>query len=600
MNNVVVFGPVQSGKSTLMGYLASAFMSDRTFALEAYEVEKRIAKLGIQQIKDELILPGFLALDRDELIDQKNENAIGTTKRIHRKKVYLELDSSFSSSRFIFIDTPGFRVRDDSTRTSRSRKTIQYRSEHYGFMFEGDIGLYVISSLDIQQYLSLKSSDYSKRRIEERRLFSPLEFWCEYKGAKKLIVILTKTDYFLNKQSELENIYCELTRFVEHYAKQQVAIVPTSIRLGYQDDVVFRIDRNIRSKDEALTWYRGDTLLSELKKHLKSQETATTKPFRIAAAKQIRKIPNSSNIALRVQCVYGDLETHQKLVLGPVLDDAKNKVFLQATVRSLKIEDGEVTNQLPEGMIGGVAFKTLNNLGSKNATASLSDYRLTPTTVLLSGPYCTGNVLCIRIKEDELSERMNIALLQLLPKEQARFYWMGKPMTADVIELYRKGGYLHISLANLTDIFNSEENCIALPACLPSDSFDLECLASLRYVQYFLKDEGYREVRNAHALFHVTEIKDINSRELFDIKLYIDKDAIEYDSFVQATNSCFNSNEKTYVDSTKAVVAINNVHMRELQDIYRKLRAFAKSEGIYSFELRFSITNNDNRTQSAK
>lgn len=40
MNNIVVFGAVQSGKSTLIGYLASAHMSDKTFAIEANEIKK--------------------------------------------------------------------------------------------------------------------------------------------------------------------------------------------------------------------------------------------------------------------------------------------------------------------------------------------------------------------------------------------------------------------------------------------------------------------------------------------------------------------------------------------------------------------------------
>ena len=174
MNNVIVFGPVQSGKSTLMGYIASSYLSDRLFADEAYEIDKRIRKLGISDVKKELILPGFLSLDKDELVDMSNldPNGIGTTKRVHRKRIHFESNKSIFSKDLTFIDTPGIR---------------DHRGDQYGCMFEGNIGLYVVSAIDVQRYLSLRSDNKKKLSIEKRKMFAALQFWVIIRALTNLL-----------------------------------------------------------------------------------------------------------------------------------------------------------------------------------------------------------------------------------------------------------------------------------------------------------------------------------------------------------------------------------------------------------------------------
>ena len=574
MNNIVVFGAVQSGKSTLIGYLASAHMSDKTFAIEANEIKKRIRKQGIFP-KTELILPGFLALDRDEMTDDKDGHPIGTTKRIHRKKVYLEIDSSIFSNHFTFIDTPGNRAK---------------KREQYGCMFEGDIGLCVISAIDIQQYLSLNKQDKQdqiKRRIEARRLFAPLQFWSEFRGTERLIVVLTKTDFFLNKLDELEQIYLFLRESVKMYTGQIVPIVPTNIQLTYTGTGEFpsRIEGNISSKDKKLIWYHGDTLLEELKKKVVIQEPREKALFQIAAAKQIRKIPNTSNLALKIQCISGDLGKDDNLVLGPILNKERKQVFLRATVKSLKIEDGEITNQLSEGVIGGVIFKSLSNLGSRSANVSLADYALSPTTVLINQQFCSGNVICLQVKRDELSEYANTAISQLLPKEQLRFYWFGKAIVADVIEFFEEGQYLYISLANLSDISKGKNKIIALPACDNLSTLDLECLVTLRFVEYYLDDSLKRASQNTHVLFRILGIKNINCEKQFSIKLIIHQ---FYDD-QEALNLHFATIEKIEIhikSNNLIIITAKDICMEDLQEYYRRFRHYVAYEGIYSYELK--------------
>lgn len=570
MNNIVVFGAVQSGKSTLIGYLASAHMSDKTFAIEANEIKKRIRKQGVFP-KTELILPGFLALDRDEMIDNKDEYSLGTTKRIHRKKVYLEIDSSIFSNHFTFIDTPGNRAK---------------KREQYGCMFEGDIGLCVISAIDIRQYLSLNKQDQIKKRIEARRLFAPLQFWSEFRGTDRLIVVLTKTDFFLNESDELEQIYISLRELVKTYTGQIVPIVPTNIQLTYTGEFPSRIEGNISRKDEKLIWYHGDTLLEELKKKIVIQKPRQKAPFQIAAAKQIRKIPNTSNLALKIQCIYGDLGKDDNLVLGPILNKEREQIFLQATVKSLKIEDGETTNQLSEGVIGGVIFKSLSNYGSRSANVSLADYALSPTTVLISQQFCSGNVICLHVKKDELSECAKTAISQLLPKEQLRFYWFGKAIVADVIEFFEEGQYMYISLANLSDISRGRNKIIALPAVNDNLlTLDLECLVTLRFVEYHLEDTLKRTSQNTHVLFRILGIENINCEKQFTIKLIIH----QFYNEQEALNLHFAAIEKIEIytkSDNLIIIAAKDICMGDLQEYYRYFRQYIADEGIYSYELK--------------
>lgn len=569
LNNIVVFGAAQSGKSTLLGYLASTYMSDKTFSIEAYEIVKRIRKQGIS-LKSELILPGFLSLDRDELIDDKKNDPPGTSKRVHRKKVHLEIDSSVFPNYFTFIDTPGFRAK---------------KREQYGYMFEGDIGLCVVSAIDIHHYLSLGQSNQAKKSLDTCRLFAPLRFWSEFRGTDKLVVVLTKTDFFFDKLEVLEHIYISLSKLVREYSGYEVPIVPTSIQLKYNDHILSRLESNIRCRDEKLVWYEGNSLLDELKKKIATQKPPQKVPFQIAAVKQIRKIPNTSSLALRIQCVCGDLGKEDSLLLGPILNKEREQVFLQGTVKSLKIEDGEITDRLSEGVIGGIAFKALSTYGSKSANASLADYKLSPTTVLIRKQFFCGNTICLRIKKDELSKLANIAFSQLLPKEQLHFYWFGKKIVGDVIEFFDKKEYIYITLANLADISNGSEKKIALPNPENLAVLDLECLVELQYVEYCLKDDLERISQHTHALFHIVDIKNISCGNRFSIELIIHH---FYDG-QQSLDLYFPNMGKIDIfvkdDSTIAITA-KDIHMGDLQEYYRYFRRYVACEGIYSYELR--------------
>lgn len=567
MNNIIVFGPVQSGKSTLMGYIASSFLSEKLFSIEAYEIDKRIRKLGIPNVKMELILPGFLSLDRDELLRMNNiqKNSIGTTKRIHRKRIHFATNNSVLAKEFTFVDTPGIR---------------DYKGNQYGCMFEGDIGLYVISANDFQEYLS-SQNDNRKRNSEKRRLFAALQFWCEYKGAEKLIVALTKTDTI---ESGLETVYDTFLKTVREIAGEDIPVVPTSVLLKVEEGVFRREERNVVSLSKTSSWYRGNTLISLLNDKCETQTEVQHKDFHLAAVRQIRRIPNTSSMALRIQSIIGDLDKGDRLILGPVKNNRKEPVFLQGDVKSLKIEDGALVDVLPEGVIGGVAFKSLTYYGTRSSNANLQDFRITPTTALISGKGKKGNVVTIRVKEDEIAGVALQALRQIKPKEQIRFYWLGKSVIGDLIELFRENGYLYISLANITDIMNHNEKTFFLPESDSLLDYGIETLVELQFRKYSFTDRKIESIKT-HLLFRVVNISNLELESKGSI-LYT---PTNYYSTIQDMQDVLSEQKNAKFENDSGTVVFDGVEIPSLADYYRVVRVLSSFVGFYTYELKLDI-----------
>ncbi len=569
MKNVVIFGAVQSGKSTLMGYIASASLNERSFSEAAQQKEKAIRGMEIGQVKSDMILPSFISMDRDELKDFAEKNAPGTSKRIHRKSICVDVDGMPRTNRYTFIDTPGSRDR---------------QSEQFSGMFEGELGLCVLSAIDVDHYFSLDPvEDKEKFHSERRRLFSPIQFWNVYKGSENLIIILSKIDFFDDRISQLEEIYNRLTWEIETICTSKVLIIPTSIRLYKRFDLYSRKEQNIFYSDKMGDWYGGPSLIEELAKKLWEITPIVPTAFRLATAIKICLIPNSSNYALRVKCLQGNLSMHDKLILGPLQSEQKKQVYLDGTVKSLKIEDAELAQQLPEGTIGGVAFTQLNLSGNKSNNQLLQNYKLLPTTVLMSGKHITGNILRIRIKEDELGDSTIDALLQVLPKSQIEFYWLGKRMFMDLIEHYEENGYLYFSLANLSAMASDNSREFALPLLEDGYPF-IECPVVMQYNEYRLVKKLEKCRANAHALFHVVNIFSFENNSKYTVRM------ITHDSFSSCSivSDYFSDIKNVHVSKSKEgelVILIYDITAKSAHKCYKKLHDFAADEGLSEYQL---------------
>lgn len=570
MKNVVIFGAVQSGKSTLMGYIESASLSDKAFSDAALRRQKIIREMGIGSIKTDMILPSFISLDRDELMDFSEKNSPGTSKRIHRKKISISVEGNLQSNKYTFIDTPGSRDR---------------YGEQYAGMFEGELGICVMSAIDLNHYFSLDfSSNPEKKRSEERRLFEPIHFWSVYKGSKNLVIVLSKSDYFSNDPDRLHEIYEQLCLEIINICSHRVLIIPTSIRLIKQDGVYIRRENNIFEKDNAFSWYSGPSLIDELTRQLQSTTFINSTKFQLAACIKICLIPNTANYALRIKCVQGTLSQDDTLILGPILNKEKVQVFLGGTVKSLKIEDAQITRQLEEGTIGGIAFNTLYTKDSRHDNQSLENYRILPTTVLMAGNYVTGNAVRVRIKEDELGDSTIEALLQILPKAQLQFYWLGKPIMADLIEHYEKDGYLYFSFANLSDITTGDEKQFALPVCEEKIPY-IECPVTMEYNEYRV-DKKIEKLRvKTNALFHVNDIFSIDNKQTFVVVMIVEDcflDNEDIERYFALSNQIIVKKK----GHDQLVITISGITNQTAHKCYKLLREFAVLEGVTKYQLR--------------
>lgn len=571
MKNIVVFGAVQSGKSTLMGYMASSLLTENEFSEAVYQKEKAIRNMEIGGIRPDMILPSFVSLDRDELMDFAQKNTPGTSKRIHRKKISIHANGTVQSSRYTFIDTPGSRDR---------------RNEQYSGMFEGEIGICVLSAIDVDHYLSLDQNGNKQKFLsEKRRLFTPIQFWNVYKGSENLIIVLSKCDFFTDSSNRLQDIYYQLGREIEKICNTNVPLIPTSIQLLKNEDRYYRVEQNIFEEDDCLYWYQGPTLVHELVRRTVMDISLSHTEFRLGAAIKICQIPNSSNFALRIKCMIGALSTKDNLIIGPIQNKEKENVYLKATVKSLKYEDGELSEEIQEGSIGGVAFANLCLLDHKSGNELLQYYKLLKTTVLMSGSYRTGNAVKLRIKDDELGESTFEALMQVYPKTQLQFYWLGRKMNADIIEHYESNGYVYISLANLSLISQGLEQQFALPILSNGYPY-IECPVVLQYNEYRLEKRIEKYQVKTYALFHVAEIFSIDEENRWCIDMNVKACFVDSNRLKGYLGDKINVSVNKIRDG-KTSIRIGNVTSKTAHSCFKRLRELAVDEGFCEYQLRF-------------
>ena len=137
MNNIVLFGPTQVGKSTLAGFMDSFYYPDDMFSRQVNRLKKQVSEMGLI-FRKQMVLPSFVSVDKDEIRKFAGHNSIGTTKRVHRVHVAIPQFNGDDSgnTKCIFIDTPGTHA-----------KTV----ERYRGIFEGDIGIYMINIMDVEK-----------------------------------------------------------------------------------------------------------------------------------------------------------------------------------------------------------------------------------------------------------------------------------------------------------------------------------------------------------------------------------------------------------------------------------------------------------------
>lgn len=484
MSNVVIFGPADSGKTTLLGFLSTAMLRGTAFNDEVYKKLKMIKKIcrtddfrigdvrNPEFVKEQLILPAFVSLDLDELRKfREEEESMGTTKRLHRKKLIIcmsEESTAGSHSDYTnenisctFVDTPGHRQR---------------LSDKYKGFFEGDIGMAVLCAKDI---LSLSALDNDDNTIDKKKysdkwnqLFEPLRIWCDYRSSKKLIIVISKIDQLgddeeVNRAEVNRAMKC-LRQNLSLFTKQAetIPITPISIRIikeknskknSRMSQFFKRKEINIYSAPDK-TLGTG-TLIQCLRMVLQQNDNPTERNFSLASVDRLMKatINNSEKTVLQIRSLYGDISKHDVVYLGPIRSRKTGEIaYARCAISSLKADgldklDEHAFDKLIQGNVGGVLFSSVKDVDNNQQirlhfNTKTTDYNILKTTIMYAGEIKKGDIVKVKIFRQEhllaysLSEDTiyHEYLPKLMPYDSLFLYWYGKKIKVNVIEMSRE------------------------------------------------------------------------------------------------------------------------------------------------------------------
>lgn len=506
-NNIVIFGATQSGKTTLMGYLATAMLRHPQFNDEVLQKLKLIRRLTDKDefhignvfnpvnVNKEIILPSFVSLDRDELRRfTDKQSSEGTTKRLHRKNFTICVSEHSEESTVqqenanipcTFIDTPGFRQR---------------LSDKYRGFYEGDAGIAVLKLQEILKLWSLlnSTSERNEERAEaeelERRLFEPIRIWCGFRSPSRLVIVISQIDRILDKtiekdialerrRQDIENAISCVQLYTSQFCDEHILISPISITLKSKENekknsrmAVFfqRVEENIyRPLD-----IPGSGSLIQCINQIISYNTSSSRSFEMASVYQaMRAIVNySPKTALNVHAIHGSIHENDTIMMGPVVDkQSKETIFTKCTISSLKADGTkDPSHILFEGNVGGIIFKSISDLTYRteyrlDSNQKKSELSILKTTILYSNKVKKGDILEFHFfKKDYLTVNGHLddvyrtLLSSLMPFDQLFLIYHGKKISVNIVEIVADPDKIKLSVI-LARAGLPNTRCFALP-----------------------------------------------------------------------------------------------------------------------------------------
>lgn len=512
MYSIVVFGATQSGKTTLLGYLATGMLRTPQFNIEVLNKFKLIKKLTTKDefsigdpynpvhVNKDIILPSFISLDRDELIKFRDQSTPGTTKRIHHQEINICISEKIENSldqeneneniAFTFVDLPGFR---------------QKLSDKYRGFFEGNIGIAVLKLQDVVELSNLchSNDENDKERIvtQEKKLFEPIRIWCDYRSPKSLMIVLSQIDRSLKGKTDEEKVRNQIEDinkailFIREYSAQfsqniSIPISPISIKITsekntkqhYRMSVFFhREEENIYQKPKNKNLPGDGTLISCLKKIMPTNNKQKNVFGMASVYKPMKAIVNgSTKTALNVNAVHGNINLSDDLFLGPVKDKNNEIVFVKCEISSIKADGAKNTSiKLLEGNAGGLVFKSVRDIINAKKRYNLSfnkkesELKILKSSILYNSSIIKGDIIELIIEkkyhyiDDNLLDKIyDVILPSLMPFDQLVIFWYGKKIITNVVEINKLEDKYKLSV-----IISKEEKNVAPIVVLPCNEY---------------------------------------------------------------------------------------------------------------------------------
>jgi translation elongation factor EF-1alpha len=424
-HNIVVFGPAESGKSTLIGYLT--FKQTPNFDLDAFT--RQLQNELDQHYDPKQRLAYIVDKARDERLPHvrpqaKGKKRVGTSMYLHTQ--YLEWDHGETPGVTV-IDTPG------SEHSSRTRLRGQYW---------GDIGVFMV---EIEKLLF---SRYDPSTID--KFLAPLFAWQYLKGkSDTCVIVLSKCDRIGFERAKITQAIQEIQRLLSQRGgdagqQHKATCVPISI------NVDTATDHNVTARPDSMSWMSPQPLLDTLKtlwRQSPKKQTVGAIVFHVSRMYEY----GHPNPVFEGKLLQGGIRLKDSVLIAPMLLDNKDYVVARAEVEELRHINQETSlDHLNEGEIGTVKVRTLTVGDYKVKKQELDELK---TTCLFSRRevLLLGWLLRFRVRQLDKSVIIHLG-------EHVGLLWFGRKIAAKVVHVYSIGDNDEIVVQMLGDPVAIPEN----------------------------------------------------------------------------------------------------------------------------------------------
>lgn len=422
MNNIVIFGPVHSGKTTLAGFIRTYYMSESEFKREEELLKEKLEEKNIlYKMSDRFTY--FISMDEDELIRDSKNNPIGTTKRIHMKHIpHKNEDANIDIT---YIETPGL-----NTRSTWEQK--------YQGIFIGEIGIFVI---DINEILKLVLLEENSKKYNSKfdELFASLFLWCSFKEKNKLIIAISKTENVC-----FADIRCAVSMIKSIKQFENISILPIGIEISE------RKGYNIFDSTNCLKRVRNNykPLIDEI---IRLTEVNNTKSKEITKFAFINLEEFEKNKKeLQIKVLDGKFYKNEKVKIYPTpISNDGERYEVHMSIKDIKDIDNNLVDLIEPGNIVTIIPKKVSY---KSKKSSLKDLKITQSSFLLgeNTKYKKGNFLLFKTKKTD-KNTFQRKYMSLMPRQHIKIVWFGKLIELEILCRYPEGDYYYMGAIVIED-----------------------------------------------------------------------------------------------------------------------------------------------------
>lgn len=422
MNNIVIFGPVHSGKTTLAGFIRTYYMSESEFKREEELLKEKLEEKNIlYKMSDRFTY--FISMDEDELIRDSKNNLIGTTKRIHMK--HIPHKNEYADIDITYIETPGL-----NTRSTWKQK--------YQGIFIGEIGIFVI---DINEILKLILLEENSKKYNSKfdELFASLFLWCSFKEKDKLIIAISKTENVC-----FADIRCAVSMIKSIKQFENISILPIGIEISE------RKGYNIFDSTNCLKRVKNNykPLIDEIIRLTEVNNMKSKKITKFAFINLEEFEKNKKELQIKV--LDGKFYKNDKVKIYPTpISNDGERYEVHMSIKDIKDIDNNLVDLIEPGNIVTIIPKKVSY---KSKPTSLKDLKIAQSSFLLgeNTKYKKGNFLLFKTRKTD-KNTFQRKYMSLMPKQHIKIIWFGKLIELEILCRYPEGDYYYMGAIVIED-----------------------------------------------------------------------------------------------------------------------------------------------------